>query len=575
MKHYFQARPYTTWQLISAFWRSEHRFFAYSFFLLACGMTVAVVGLDVCFSYWFNHFYDSLQEYDKRGAIDLLIIFMFLASIYIIIQVYRYYVTQYLGLRWRRWLTDQFLARWLEKRSYYYLENFDEKTDNPDQRIQEDVGALVSYSLDLSMGLLGSLITFFSFIFILWSLSGVINLPLGHFGTLHIPGYLVWVGIVYALIGTYFTFKIGRPLVQLNFEQQRREANFRYAAIDLRTHAENVALYRGEHHQETILSGLVDKFLQNWYAIILRQKLLLWFTAGYNQISVMVPLLVALPNYFGKMFKLGGLIQSLQSFGKIQDALSFIVNSYTTIAQWQAVNRRLVTFLNHITEVEDRATKNNDFVFHTQRPNQINVKKLVVKKPDGTVLLDGINEDFIHGQNYLLQGYSGLGKSTFIRTIAGIWPCGSGDITMPSDQNMMYLPQKSYMPIGTLEEALLFPDKIRKGDTAALVKVLKDVQLPHLVTRLQDVSMWSEQLSPGELQRISIARVLLQKPDWVFLDEATSALDLENEKLMFELLRTQLPTCSIVSVGHRTSLADYHEHQVNMAKYGPKKVMPA
>lgn len=574
MSIYFQPRPYTTWQLIKAYWQSDQRVFAYVFFISAVLLTMMLVGMEVTFNYWYNFFYDALQDYDKKGAIDLLVIFVFLAAVNIIIAVYRYYMTQYLGLRWRRWLTDQFLIRWLERRGYYYLENFNDTTDNPDQRIQEDIGFLVSYSLDLSLGLINAIATFFAFIYILWTLSGYINIPLGALGTLHVPGYLVWVAIIYALIGSYFTLKIGYPLVGLNFEQQRLEANFRFAAIDLRTHAEHVALYRGEEHQKNVLFMLVNRFLNNWYMIILRQKLLLWFTAGYNQVSVILPLVVVLPNYFSKVFKLGGLMQSLRAFAQIQEALSFLINSYTTIAQWRAVNKRLITFLNHITEVEKNAVGQNNFTYAMQAPHKITTKNLTIKKPNGEILLENTNEEFVHGQHYIIKGPSGIGKSTFIRTIAGIWPFGSGKIDLPDGQKIMYLPQKLYMPIGSLEAALLFPDKIHHIPEAALIQILKDCKLPYLAERLKDVSMWSEQLSPGELQRIAVARVLIHKPDWVFFDEATSALDLENEKHIYELIKTHLPNCSIISVSHRPVVDGLNEKSINLVKYIPKQRLP-
>jgi putative ATP-binding cassette transporter len=566
-----KSRLYTPWQLIKAYWESDQRGFAYAFLIFVIMMSIALVGMEVVFNYWYNYFYDALQDYDKHGAMDLIAIFMFLAAVYIVLAVYRYYLQQYLALRWRRWLTNQFLTRWLAHKSYYYLENFDEKTDNPDQRIQEDIASLVTSSLDLSIGLIGSVTTFFAFIYILWTLSGHFTLHLGSL-TLVIPGYLVWVSIIYAIIGTTCAFKIGFPLVSLNFEQQRREANFRFAAVDLRSHAEHVALYRGEAHQKNILSLLFDKVLNNWYAIILRQKMLLWFTAGYNQVSVLVPLLVTLPNYFNKVFKLGGFMQALRAFQQIQDALSFFVNSYSQIAQWRAVVQRLITFINHIYEVEHHAATQNRFIYQNISKNIISVKGLDIYTPHDEKLLENINITFEHGKNYLIKGASGIGKSTLIRVIARIWPYGAGEINLPENKDVMYIPQKPYMPIGTLREALIFPDKSSNVTDEKLIKVLKDCDLPDLIHRLHDVSMWSEQLSPGELQRVAIARVLLIKPDWVFLDESTSALDLPHEKMIYELIKKELPKCSIISVGHQPSVEVFHEHQIDITKYGMPRV---
>jgi putative ATP-binding cassette transporter len=567
MNQVLQSRPYTAWQLIRSYWQSEQRLFAYSFFIFVIIMSVALVGMEVVFNYWYNGFYDALQDYNKRSAFDLILVFIFIAAVYIVLAVYRYYLQQYLALCWRRWLTDQFMDRWLEKKSYYYLENFDASTDNPDQRIQEDIASLVTSSLDLSIGMIGSITTFFAFIYILWTLSGNLTLHLGSLGTWVVPGYLVWVSIIYAIVGTFCAFKVGYPLVSLNFEQQRREANFRFALVDLRSHAEHVALYRGEHHQRNILGGLFGRVLDNWYAIILRQKLLLWFTAGYNQVSVILPLLVVLPNYFNKVFKLGGLMQALRAFTQIQDALSFLVNSYSQIAQWRAVVQRLLTFINHIADVEEEAVTQNHFVYHEQNADKISVKNLNIYTPKADKLLENINVEFVHGKNYLIKGSSGIGKSTLIRVIAGIWPYGNGEVTLPRDKNIMYIPQKSYMPIGTLREALLFPDNISALSDDALIQVLLDCDLPELVTRLHDVSMWSEQLSPGELQRVAFARVLIHKPDWVFLDEGTSALDLPHEAHLFELIKRTLPDCSLISIGHQPSVEVFHDYQFDLSQY--------
>jgi putative ATP-binding cassette transporter len=493
--------------------------------------------------------------------------FIGLATFFIVLQVYRYYIAQMFGLRWRRWLTEQLINRWLQKRGYYYLENFDVKTDNPDQRIQEDANTIVSHSIDLTVGLIAAVTTFPAFIYILWSLSGVLTIPLGPLGSVHIYGYLVWVGILYNLIGTLITFKIGRPLVGLNFEQQRREATFRYSAIDLRSHAEQIALYHGEHHQKGILDHHFGQVLENWYAIILRQKKLLWFTGSFNQAAVLLPLIVALPNYFGKVFLLGGLIQSMKAFSSVQDSLSYLVNAYTQIAQWRAISQRLTTFLNHVYDSEVVAEETNKVIRNKQPQNMISTKDVSIKTAHGELLLQNIDETFIHGKNYVIKGESGIGKSTFIRTIAGIWPYATGKITLPENKQVMYVPQRPYMPIGTLAEAIVFPDKRDPELEKQLKQVLHDCHLDMFIPRLNETATWSEQLSPGEQQRIQFARVLLHKPDWVFLDESTSMLDLNNEAHLYKLLHEKLPNCSIVSVGHHPSVDVFHEHVITMEKY--------
>lgn len=564
---FLKAHHYSGWQLIKSYWQSPQRVSAYFYFIVIMSMTIFLVGIDVFFNYWYNYFYNALQTYNKHGAIRLLVVFFVAAGIYIVFAVYRFYISQIFALRWRRWLTEQYIGRWLRDRGYYYLENFDVRTDNPDQRIQEDITSLVNYSIELSTGLISAIATILAFLYVLWKLSGILVIPLGSWGTLHIPGYLVWVGLLYNFVGTVLTIKIGYPLVALNFEQQRREATFRFSAIDLRSHSENVALYNGEEHQKNILQRLFKRVLENWYLIILRQKLLLWFTAGFNQAAVVLPLIVALPNYFDKVFLLGGLIQSIQAFGRVQDSLAFIVNSYTTVAQWQAVCQRLTTFANHISEVEDKVIQENRLTILKQPENSIAVNQVTINTPRHELLLKNIETKFIHGQHYLIKGESGIGKSTFVRTVAGIWPYASGEIIIPQNQRIMYLPQKPYMPIGTLAEAILFPDHSQTHLNEQLEKVLQACHLENFIPRLHETASWSEQLSPGEQQRIAFARVLVHKPDWVFLDESTSMLDLANEKYLYQLIKSELPKCSVVSVGHRPSLDVYHDQIVNLEQY--------
>ncbi len=560
--------PITTWELLKGYWQSSAKWVPWLFLSSVMVLTISLVMLDVVFTTWYNHFYDALQEYSWRRAYDLLIIFLFIAAVYIVIAVYRYYLQSFLALRWRRWLTEKIIGRWLFHRNYYYLEDFSGGTDNPDQRIQEDINSLVTISLSLLIGFLSAAVTFFAFIFILWELSGsIIYLPWTDH-VLHVRGYLVWIAVIYAVIGTWLTFRIGRPLPQLNFEQQRREANFRFAAVDLRVHAEHVAFYRGENQQRNSLIKVFSSALDNWYQIILRQKLLLWFTNGYNQISVLLPLVVALPNYFNKVFRLGGLMQTLAAFSRIQDALSFIVNSFTVIAEWRAVVRRLLTFLNHMQTIEDGAVTHNHFVYKKINENKIITNNVTVKTSDGKSLLAGICQEFVGGKHTWIRGNSGIGKSTFIRAIAEIWPFGEGEISLPADKKIMYIPQRSYMPLGTLKEALLFPynsDFSVKNEV--LVDLLNACDLPRLTTQLDHVIVWSEHLSPGELQRIAFVRVLLHAPDWVFLDESTSALDLSHEKKLYDLLKEKLPHCSIISVGHRSSLGDYHDRIADFTPY--------
>lgn len=565
--------PITVWELIKTYWQSDRRFNAYLLYSILVILTISVVGAELMINYWYNYFYNALQEYNERAALRLLVVFFVIAFTFIALLVTRYYIWQVFGLNWRRWLTHQLIERWLKGRGYYYLESFDIKTDNPDQRIQDDVGGLIANSIDLSISLIGNILTVIGFSYVLWTLSGnELVVSLGSWGTYHLHGYLMWIALIYSLIGTLITLKIGYPLVPLNFEQQRREATFRFAAIDLRSHAEHVALYHGEQHQRGILDRLFGRVLENTYMIILRQTKLLSFTSGFAQLSVALPLIVVIPVYFKKIILLGGLMQSLRAFNSLQEALSFIVNAYPQIAQWRATGQRLTTFLNHLKDVERKVENESALLIKQGREDAIVINNLSIRTPREEQLLNDINLKFTHGNNYLIKGVSGIGKSTFVRTMAGIWPFASGEVIFPENQKVMFLPQKPYMPLGTLAEAIIFPDKSGADDFDKLSKVLRDCHMESFIPRLHETAPWSEQLSPGEQQRISFARVLLQKPDWVFLDESTSMLDLGNEKCFYKLVQTQLPNCCIVSIGHHPSLDAYHEKIIDMQEYAPAAV---
>lgn len=558
-------KSFSWWHLLSAYWRSSHWLSAYAFLFLIVGMTIALVAFNVVFNYWYNYFYDALQAYNKYGVIRFLILFVMLAACYMFLAVYRYYAVQLFALRWRRWLTVNFIQVWLQNRHYYYLELFDGKTDNPEQRIQDDINALVNSSIDLSTGLIGSVATIVAFIYILWQLSGMMSLSLGPLGTWVVPGYLVWISILYATLGTLITFKIGKPLINLNYEQQRLEASFRFSAMELRTHSENIALFRGENQQNIALNQLFSKVLANWYLIIIRQKLLLWFTAGYRQASVLLPLAAALPNYFNKVFQLGGLMQSIKAFGDVQDALSFIVNSYPQIAEWQAVNRRLTNFVNHIIQNDELLAKQTQLQFQQAEIENIKVEHLTIYNPRTELMLKDITLEFNHGQNYLIKGRSGIGKSTFIKVIANLWPYASGKIITPKDKKIMFVAQRTFLPTGTLAEAILFPNP--QLDREELKALLTKCDLANLISRLDESATWAEQLSPGEQQRIACIRILVQQPDWVFMDESTAMLDLKNEAYIYNFIKEKLPRCSIISIGHRESLEQYHDVVLNMEKF--------
>src|SRR6516225_5488278 len=494
------------WDLAWPYWKSEEKWSAIGLLVAVVVLNLITVGLNVRFNTWYNDFYNTLQEYDWAQFWRQLAIFGVLAFLFIVVAVYSLYLRQILHIRWRRWLTDRFLRNWLGNQSYYRLQlNQVTTPDNPDQRISDDLDRFATITLALSLGLLSSLVTLVSFLSILWTLSGALNVPLGGGFLIKIPGYMVFAALIYAVAGTLLTRWIGQPLVRLNFDQQRFEADFRFSMVRLRENAENIAFYGGEARELDTFRARFARVVANWWGIIKRRKKLGWFTYGYDQVAIVFPFLVAAPRYFDKVIQLGGLMQIASAFRQVQESLSFIISSYTEIAEYQAVVQRLSGFRGRL----------NDIAEQQQAPQPIEIKRggtgldveaLDLNLPDGRLLRPDIALAASPSNPLLITGASGSGKSTLLRAIAGLWPFGRGRIRV-AESRSLFLPQRPYLPLGTLAEAL------------------RAVGLPQLVEQLDEDGNWAHRLSIGEQQRVAFARVLLARPEIVFLDEATSALD--------------------------------------------------
>jgi vitamin B12/bleomycin/antimicrobial peptide transport system ATP-binding/permease protein len=448
------------------------------------------------------------------------------------------------------------------------------ETDNPDQRIAEDVRLLISGSLDLAIGGLRAVVTLVSFVAILWGLSGAVTLPLGRF-SISLPGYMVWAALLYAIIGTWLTNRIGRPLVRLNFDQQRYEADFRFGLVRFRENTEGVALYRGEPDELRTFRERFGAVVRNWWGIMRQQKRLTGFTAGYAQAAIIFPFVVAAPRYFRGEIPLGGLVQTATAFGQVQHALSFIVSAYSDIAAWRAVVERLVGFEHAIERVRMQAATNGGIRRADGEAARLAVEGMALDLPNGHPLLADVNLSLARGDTVLLWGPSGAGKSTLVRAIAGIWPFGCGEIRVPRNARVLFLPQKPYLPIGTLREVVSYPTPAGGVDDATLRETLEAVGLPELAGRLDEAGHWALQLSPGEQQRIAFGRALVQKPDWLFLDEATSAVDEATEARLYRLVRERLAGTAVFSVGHRGTLRPFHTRQlvVQPNGSGPASIM--
>lgn len=543
------------WYLTKSYWQSEEK--KKAFWLLTCiiALTFGIVFMLVQLNTWNNSFYSALQNYDAEKISSELIHFSCLAAIYIILAVYSYYLQQTLILHWRRWLTTRFIDIWLQNKTYYNLQMFGKDTDNPDQRISEDVRQFVEMTLGFAIGILKSLCTFISFVFILYQLSGPLSFSfMGKTWTIH--GYMLWASLLYSVLGTYITHVVGRKLVKLNFIQQRYEADFRFSMIRLRESAESVAFYRGEAQEGRVFKNRFKLLLDNFWQLVNKQKQLVFLNSGYSQIAIIFPFVVAMNRYLSKEVSLGGLMQVASAFGRVQDSLSYFVDMYSSIAQWQAVVMRLTYFGRHMHEVSQQAEQ-----FHVERfatSEAVSVEQMQVNLPDDTALLQDINFTLQPGRNVLIKGVSGSGKSTLLRALAGIWPFVTGKINLPKTEELMFIPQKPYIPLGSLREALLYPGKKPLSDEE-LLYLLDLCQIGYLRDKLDLVADWSHVLSVGEQQRLAFVRAHIQEPKWLFLDEATSALDEDTEAAMYALLAERLTQTTLVSIGHRSTLNKYHE----------------
>ena len=553
----------TLWALTRPYWVSEKRGTGATLLVTVVGLALLGVWLEVQFNTWNREFYNTFESRDQAEFFRQLGMFTILAVLYIVNGVYRQYFQQMLMIEWRAWLTERLLADWLKDRAYYRLQLLDRGTDNPDQRIADDLNAFVDLTLSLALGLLSAVVTLVSFIGILWGISGAATL----FG-IEIPAYMVWVALVYAIGGTWLTHLIGRPLADINFNMQRVEADFRFSLVRLRENAEGVALYRGEAGEYANFRARFASVIAVWWQKMLKQKQLGWFQSFYGQLAIIFPFVVASPRFFSGAMPLGGIFQIASAFGQVQGALSWFINAYGSYANWRATVDRLTGF----TEALERAREEADRLDGDRvegEPMQLSLEGLELALPQGQPLLAHTTLRLKEGESVLLTGPSGAGKSTLFRAIAGIWPYWKGRIALPKGARLLFLPQRPYLPIGTLKYAACYPEDAGRIADEQVTEALRAVGLAHMSTQLGREENWAQLLSGGEQQRLAIARALLNKPDWLFMDEPTAALPDDAQDALYRLVKERLPAATLVSIGHRDALAQYHARRLAWSELSP------
>jgi len=559
----------SAWSLIRPYWVSEERGTAWGLLIAIIAMDLLLVGINARLNTWNRDFYDALESKSVHEFPQLMLMFAGLAFAFIIISVYNRYMRQMLGFRWRQWLTTRYLQEWLDDGTFYRIER-DRLTDNPDQRIADDLELFATSTLSLTLDLLSTVETVVWFSMVLWSTAGALVVMIG--GTpVQIPGYMLWAAIAYAIVGSLLTNKVGHPLVSINYQMQRVEADFRFGLIRLRENAEQIAFYDGMRTEGSNAEDLFGRIRENWWRFMRYTKRYSFVVNFDEQIAAIFPIVIASPRYFAGALTFGTLMQVADAFGSVSESLAWFIHNYDTLVEWRATVNRLREFKRvmrqpHLMESVSPATEHGGINLHYVEEKQLVTHSLMLALPNGETLASVRDIAVKPGSRWLVRGPSGSGKSTVLRALAGLWPFGNGSIDAPVDARMMFIPQQSYLPVGTLKAALTYPAAAETFSDDDCREALRACGLEDYVDRLQESDHWSRILSPGEQQRLAAVRVLLHKPDYVFLDEATSALDTENEAHLYRLLTERLPNGAIVSVAQRDSLAQFHQETLDIRR---------
>lgn len=559
------------WQLISPYWRSQEAFLAWGLLIFVVGLNLSIVYLNVQINYWNNDLFNSIQNMNADKFYDLLPLFMIYASFFVACVVLNNYFTGILSFRWRSWLTGEYVHKWLDNHAYYRIMLEREPTDNPDQRISQDLKEFASTTLDLFITVIEQGVTIFSFSIILWTLSGTLTFSLFSLGIVHIDGYMFWAAFIYASLGTYIAHLVGKKLIPLNFEQEKCEADFRYRLVRFREKREEIAFFDNAQFEDRVFHTSFLHIKNNFYRILKQAIYLNGWQNIYINASSIFPILVMSPKFFAGAITLGTLMQISGAFGRVENSLAIFLLKYQTLASWRAVTKRLIGFEQDIANVNllNHQKNRNIKISYQHEGTKLCVSNLNVQTPNEGIILENVNFEVNKTEKILLKGTSGIGKSTLLRILSGLWPFGGGDVILPKCSRLMIVPQKPYLPLGTLKDVITYSCKGNITDTQ-IKEALEACRLSHLMGYLQEESDWTNILSLGEQQRINIIRLILCQPEWAIMDEPTASMDVETEKNIFDIINKYCPDLTLITVGHSPTLKGYHDRVIDVTQWSTK-----
>jgi vitamin B12/bleomycin/antimicrobial peptide transport system ATP-binding/permease protein len=514
---------------------------------------------------WNGAFFDAVEKRATSAFFDQLLVFLVIVAVLLALVVAQTWLQERLKIRLRQRLTQVLLDLWLRPNHAYQLGFMGKSGSQPDQRMQEDCRLFSELSTELGVGMLQALLLLVSFIGVLWGLSSPVTFTLA--GTpITIPGYMVWVAVGYAGIGSGLTWLVGRPLIRLNTERYARGADLRFALVRVNESAESVALYNGEPDERRSLDEFVEAVLKASRRLSGGLARLTWITSGYGWLAIVVPILAAAPDYFAGRLSFGEMMMVVGAFNQVQSALRYFVDNFPKIADWRSAVLRVATFRQAALDLDEVAAENRRIDIAPHPKGWLSFEGVSIALNDGSILIEDATAEIKPGERVLIMGESGAGKSTLFRAISGLWPWGSGKVRVPKPEEMMFLPQRPYLPLGTLRAAISYPASPDTFDDNNVRAALERCGLGEFLDMLDRHERWDRSLSLGQQQRVAFARVILHKPQWVFMDEATSALDEENQASMLALFENELKGASVLSIGHRPGLEEFHTRTLHIRK---------